>query len=200
MPHIEKVTAFITRYNATELLLFEHPFAGIQIPAGTVEVGEAIELAALREAREESGLNDLHLRAHLGTETIQLADDQRMIACVTKAYARPDLASFDWVQFRRGIQVCANRRANGMTQVTYELADDSLNPTFTTFHITAWVPDDALAETITRHFYHLEFRGDASVRWTVQTDQHTFTPFWARRDALPIIHPHQAAWLRFFSI
>ena len=39
---LEKVTAFILHqeHGETELLLFEHPTAGIQIPAGTVEEGE----------------------------------------------------------------------------------------------------------------------------------------------------------------
>ena len=34
----EKVTAFVIRTanHRAELLLFEHPYAGIQIPAGTV--------------------------------------------------------------------------------------------------------------------------------------------------------------------
>ena len=49
---IEKVTAFITqeRNGVKALLVFKHPNAGIQIPAGTVEVGEDIETAIQREA------------------------------------------------------------------------------------------------------------------------------------------------------
>ncbi len=36
---IEKVTAFVTRMvnGRRELLLFQHPYAGIQIPAGAVD-------------------------------------------------------------------------------------------------------------------------------------------------------------------
>jgi ADP-ribose pyrophosphatase YjhB (NUDIX family) len=53
---IEKVTAFVTRTlnGRRELLLFQHPYAGIQIPAGTVEPGEAPEAAAIRETQEET--------------------------------------------------------------------------------------------------------------------------------------------------
>lgn len=52
--YLEKVTVFITRgkANKIELLLFEHPNAGIQLPAGTVEINENHYDAALREAEK----------------------------------------------------------------------------------------------------------------------------------------------------
>ncbi len=58
----ERVLAYITQGD--RLLVFRHtrsPEADIQVPGGTVEAGEAPEAAALREAREESGLAVLHL-------------------------------------------------------------------------------------------------------------------------------------------
>jgi 8-oxo-dGTP pyrophosphatase MutT (NUDIX family) len=55
-PVVEKVTASVKRLarGCDELLLFEHPYAGIQVPAGTVETGEVPGAAARREAAEES--------------------------------------------------------------------------------------------------------------------------------------------------
>ena len=60
---LPKVTAFVTRtgQDGTKLLLFRHPNAGIQIPAGTVEEGEMLEQAALREVAEETGLEDVRV-------------------------------------------------------------------------------------------------------------------------------------------
>ena len=39
------------------LLVFKHPFAGVQLPKGTIEQGELPEEAVLRELEEESGIN-----------------------------------------------------------------------------------------------------------------------------------------------
>ena len=74
----EKVIAYITQGD--RLLVFSHPFhpeAGIQVPAGTIKVGEAPEEAVLREAGEETGLDDLELRTFLGTQDFDLSSHGR---------------------------------------------------------------------------------------------------------------------------
>ncbi len=72
-----KVLAYITRQRGGEmqLLVFEHvdfPEAGVQVPKGTVESGEAIERAAQREVREETGLSSLDRLMQIGmlTQTV----------------------------------------------------------------------------------------------------------------------------------
>lgn len=68
---IQKVVAYIT--NGRRLLVFKHtdfPEAGIQVPAGTVDPGEAPETAVLREAYEESGIEQLILVQYLGKRRI----------------------------------------------------------------------------------------------------------------------------------
>ena len=64
---VKKVLAYITRGD--ELLVFSHrdfSAAGLQVPAGTVEMGERPLDAALREVREESGLTEVKVVALLG--------------------------------------------------------------------------------------------------------------------------------------
>jgi 8-oxo-dGTP pyrophosphatase MutT (NUDIX family) len=66
---VEKVLAYILR--GEELLVFRHvdygfEQVGIQVPAGTMKPGESPEKAALREAREETGLADLTVVSKLG--------------------------------------------------------------------------------------------------------------------------------------
>lgn len=71
---VEKVVAYVTW--AERLLVFRHtrlPQAGIQVPAGTIEAGERPELAVLREAREESGLEGLAIEAFLGRRELDMS-------------------------------------------------------------------------------------------------------------------------------
>jgi len=72
----EKVVCYIVREG--RLLVFEHldmPWqqTGLQVPAGSIRVGEAPEEAALREAAEETGLSSLRLVAKVGESMYDMA-------------------------------------------------------------------------------------------------------------------------------
>ena len=53
--------------GSREILVFEHPLAGIQLVKGTIELGESPEAAALRELGEESGITSASWVRSLGT-------------------------------------------------------------------------------------------------------------------------------------
>jgi 8-oxo-dGTP pyrophosphatase MutT (NUDIX family) len=64
---VPKVVTYIIA--ADRLLVFTHPHhpeVGVQVPAGSIEPGERPEAAALREAREETGLTGFGEPVHLG--------------------------------------------------------------------------------------------------------------------------------------
>ena len=68
---VKKVVAYITRKRngKMQLLVFTHPNspeAGLQVPAGTIKQGEEPEVAVLREAIEETGLENLQVVRALG--------------------------------------------------------------------------------------------------------------------------------------
>ncbi len=66
---VDKAIAYITRGD--RFVVFEEPEtpgAGIQVPGGTVEPGETMEEAVLREAYEETGLTQLSVVRALGVQ------------------------------------------------------------------------------------------------------------------------------------
>ncbi|MBN2500911.1 MAG: NUDIX domain-containing protein [Anaerolineales bacterium] len=194
---IQKVTGFVIRevQGEQQLLVFRHPFTGIQIPAGTVEIGEALEVAVLREVAEEGGLTDVRIVECLGVEQVQLPENQRVVLDHPRVYARLDDTSFDWGYFRRGITVEVLRQSGAFTQVKYEELDRVPGPHYVSMSLMGWVPTELLAATRERHFYLLEFSGESADSWTTFTDNHTFTPFWALVSDLPRIIPPQDRWL-----
>jgi 8-oxo-dGTP pyrophosphatase MutT (NUDIX family) len=65
----EKVLCYVVREGM--VLVFRHTDysyeeVGIQVPAGSIRPGETPEAAALREAREETGLKDFTIVSKLG--------------------------------------------------------------------------------------------------------------------------------------
>lgn len=54
--HIASAIAFV-RNDANEILLIKSPRRGWELPGGQVEEGESIQAAAIRETKEESGLD-----------------------------------------------------------------------------------------------------------------------------------------------
>jgi len=69
MQLVWKLCACVIRDGADgpELLVFEHPRAGIQIPKGTLEEGESHRDGVLRELAEETGVTDVEIVRSIGT-------------------------------------------------------------------------------------------------------------------------------------
>jgi len=198
---IEKVTAFITRQTDAghQLLLFEHPYAGIQIPAGTVEINENPEQAVRRETFEETGLMVSSPLEYLGYQETCLPDELAIILPPATVYARPDVTSFNWICIRSGVQVQVVQKAEGFSQITYIEYDQVPEPSFVSMQITGWVQDQFLAKIRKRHFYRLVFEGQTDHQWEVFSDHHHFKLFWASLDQLPAIIPPQNEWLKFLD-
>ncbi|HDR7794809.1 TPA: NUDIX domain-containing protein [Bacillus luti] len=81
MLYKKKVHAYVTREKEgiMQLLVFKHrdlPEAGIQVPGGTVDEGEMLEAAVLREVQEESGLRHLCIEKFLADYIIHVKEKQ----------------------------------------------------------------------------------------------------------------------------
>jgi 8-oxo-dGTP pyrophosphatase MutT (NUDIX family) len=192
-----KVTCFITREKEAkkEILLIQHPNAGIQLPAGTVEVNEDFKQAALREAFEETGLDEFNTCNYIGKQDINLSD-KHIIFQNAKVFSRPDLSSSQWAEIRRGITVQQERRQGNFAQISYIEGDKYPDPNYITYQITGWVEDSRLASKVSRHFYHLCSNCTLN-EWEQEADNHTFKLFWSQLDKLPVIVSPQNEWLDY---
>ncbi len=109
MPTIRKAMAYITRGN--ELLIFrqpDSPEAGLQVPGGTIEDGESPEAAVMREAFEETGLDDLQLVRALGEQVRDMVEagkgeiHHRFVFHLTTADPRAAWRSYENAPFEGG--------------------------------------------------------------------------------------------------
>lgn len=84
---VEKVCPVIFREKDSnqEILVFRHPFAGIQLVKGTLEPNEDPNAAALRELAEESGISEVSLIDFKGTLEFEEANQcWHFYLCETK--------------------------------------------------------------------------------------------------------------------
>lgn len=67
---VDKAVPIVLRtvLGQIEILVFEHPLAGVQLVKGTVEAGERPASAAVRELAEESGLTGVAETTSLGSQ------------------------------------------------------------------------------------------------------------------------------------
>ncbi len=192
----EKVSSFVTRTgrNGAELLVFEHPSAGIQVPAGSVEEGEAPVAAAQREVREETGLSAegalelASLSTDLGGARILLQTEQLGSAASVEA---PMLEE----RVRRGLTVHLTATDGVFSLVLYEEYDLNKTPRELVRRVEGWVPSSSLGVRVVRYFFHLRFTGDTPTRWQVAADNHVFRPFWAALSPRPRLAGIQNDWL-----
>lgn len=196
-----KVTVFVTREAALgrELLVFRHPTAGVQLPAGSVELGEAVEAAALREVAEETGLTDTVIVASLGTRTYTLPDNGRVAAQETALCLMPG-GSEQGFSVRRELTVHEIERneAHSHVELREYVVRDSV-PQIDKVTATGWVPSHDLSCAVERHFFH--FKAVASTRnaWTwFAEDAHDFRCYWVPLSDDPGLVSGQDEWLSWF--
>ena len=109
MERVKKVVAYIVRDTSgkRELLVFRHrdyPDAGLQVPAGTVQEGEDIQAALMREVTEETGLEltgepvTLGVFDYFNSETGKI--NERHVFLVTTPEEIPD--RWEWLETGEG--------------------------------------------------------------------------------------------------
>ena len=200
---VQKVTAFIVRERdgVKELLVFKHPTAGIQIPAGTVEKNEDLETAVKRETYEETGLQSVEIESYLGCFENELESNQRIIAETTRVYIKPNLKAIPYKRkLPKGLTVdylSIQKDFTHISYIEYEY-DQFYKPIHIDANIIGWVPNENLSAQKKRHFFHLSTQEETEDAWELKSDMgHIFKPYWTPLSPKPKIISPQDRWLDF---
>ncbi len=200
---IEKVCAFILRSisNRAEILIFEHPTAGLQVPAGTVELDETPEKAVLREAHEETGLSDLVIIEKLGEDHQFIASDEAFLTQSMRCFAWPAMAAQrTGPLFTRGMRLQRFERKVGFTHIRSHDLDLTQIPPKQLSEVDGWLPSEFLTQEIRRHFYLLQSESENKPSWTHAGDQgHLFKLRWVPLQPLPELVGEQKEWWRYLG-
>lgn len=146
-----KVAALITRNvgGVIELCVFDH--AGfVQLPAGTMEVGERPEVAAAREAWEETGLPNLEVVGKVATMPQFDDSDPADLAML--------VAPVEGCPIPIGHDVVVHERVGSTATVTCHA-----------FEWTGAVPGECVRRDVTRHVFHLRTTTSSPEEWFVRT-------------------------------
>lgn len=196
---IEKVTAFILRDTGDdrELLIFKHPTAGLQVPAGTIEPGESPEQAVIREVYEETGLRSATIVRKLA-ETHQFTPQN-------EAYLLQNIRLFGWPAqaaqrvgplLTRGMRLQVHERKVGFIHIRQEEIDYDQSPPVTIQTTEGWLPGEFLTHEYIRHFFLMKVGEETPSSWNQVSDLgHTFQCHWVPFSPLPELIGEQAEWL-----
>lgn len=200
---LEKVSALILRPSKTvpDILVFEHPTAGLQLPAGTVENDEEPEIAVLRKVYQETGLKQVEVVKKL-TETHQfLPTDEAFLIETIRCYAWPAQSAQRFGPlFTRGKRFQVYERKVGFTRIKYEdyylnkKSEKSLKT------IEGWLPSASLTHEIRRYIYLLRVLNETPQSWSHLTDRgYTIQLKWVPLKPVPKINEEQISWLEYLD-
>ncbi len=151
---ILKVTIFAI--NQGRVLVFDHPLAGTQFPAGTVDLGESPESAAVRELAEETGI-DVELVEYLGTTFTRREDDL--------AYTLEAVVADNGLHIPPGYRVHVLGEDGDEIRFTRRESDHSTEPPQILSESAGLTARQTLTRSIERHFFKAEVEDAAPWSW-----------------------------------
>jgi ADP-ribose pyrophosphatase YjhB (NUDIX family) len=213
---VHKVAALVTRGTGPEreLLVFRHPSASLQLPAGTVEIGESVEAASLREVWEETGLSEVVIVDRLATLAEEMGPDGRMIMTAGVRLRVEPTDAAPWVELHVGAGVIVSALGRGLKVrqmrdgAGYLVKDGFAQIGYDSFDIrgphdwvlrettVGWVPLTAITADVRRHLFHMKTTAPTPDRWVHHGDVPGCELYWTRLTQDPGLIKNQALWLQ----
>lgn len=191
---LHKVAILVTREGSDgpELLVFDHDRSAVQVPAGTVEPGEDLRAAAIRELEEEAGIvvDDV---THLDTFPEYPQPDERFCAESAPLLDAPDAGARVLVDdvFRVVLRLHGER--DGWADVSREEWDLAVDPPQLFDALRGWIRQDALTPWQMRHLFHAHGPHAGPQTWElVAEDVFLFRCRWAPLDDTGLLEHHQS--------
>lgn len=179
-----------------ELLLLRHPHAGIQLPAGTVDLGEVPLEAAYRELAEETGISACELVATFTPIATTLGENERVILRMTKLFDSPaNDASSAGYGLTRGSLVEVAEIHGSFSLVKCDALDWTGPKPVRKPGVLGYVRTSLLGQEVVRHLYHFTTDEETPAKWQTISDGVAFSPFWASLVPQPVITTSQRSWL-----
>lgn len=173
--------------------MFWHPGGGLQIPAGTVEPGEPYDVAALREAREETGLTDIELADELGVDELIMPTGRALVLTETDLHLSPGGARTAWRLSRTAVELL--QADAGWCLVRYQERDLE-HPDLLVAQLTGWVPASVLTLRQERRFFLARSTDRRVAPWRTEGEPgRTFTVSWQPIRPRPDLVSPQQPWL-----
>jgi ADP-ribose pyrophosphatase YjhB (NUDIX family) len=172
-------------------------------PAGTVEEGETFEDAVLREAHEETCLEQIRLVKLLAESSYSLKEKRQAFLQTTPLFSEPSLTSApvdigygDGSLFRRGMVVLLRREVEGSSEIVHEEYDLNVSPPKIQFSVRGWVLSHDLTAQQTRRFFLLTPTQETPDTWELLAeDRYLFRLYWIPLVPRPQLMASQDGWL-----
>jgi 8-oxo-dGTP pyrophosphatase MutT (NUDIX family) len=187
---LQKVAILCIRGNS-ELLVFRQDRGGVQVPAGTVEFGEEVATAAVRELQEETGVLVQSVTALFSLEE-QGEVDERVVVAALPLHEAPDISSSIIMPSLWRTWVRVREVTGEFARVAVESWDLDRVPATVSVSTEGFVLASALRTHQLRHVFHAVAPANAPERWEVfAEDQYFFRCYWAPLDNHGLIDPHR---------
>lgn len=165
---IEKVAAFIIRAGSSgpELLVFRQPGGGLQLPGGSIEMGETVVAAAVRETAEETGLTGLRVERIIGSP---VGPPPENLYALLEPVAMQISGSEDQFVAGRGWLVSIESEEGENVRVVYRERDWDASPVKTIWQAVGVARRTALTDRVVRHLVLLRCDQPQPDEWDWQS-------------------------------